>query len=80
MLFVGHAKQSLWSTINLAISAVNLGDAAGDELPKEKIAEIYALAAVTVRLYFPSKFQFLTVSSGVFDAEMVCDKVLGSNS
>jgi hypothetical protein len=56
-----HAAQSMWSGINLALSAVNLGDAAGDMLPKENLAEIYALAAMTIRLFFPVRCRFLAV-------------------
>lgn len=62
MFVLDHAAQSMWSGVNLALSAVNLGDAAGDMLPKDKLAEIYALAAMTIRLFFPVRCHFMAVS------------------
>ena len=49
---MGHA-----AGINLALCAVNLAEAAGDHLPVGKLAEIYATAALTVRMSFPFALQ-----------------------
>ena len=48
--------------INLALSAVNLAEAAGDTLPTETLAEVYATAAVAIKLHSPSVLQFVAVS------------------
>jgi hypothetical protein len=57
-----NVSHGMWAGVNLALCAVNLGDAAGDMLPKDNLAEIYALAAMTIRLFFPIRCHFLAVS------------------
>jgi len=60
---VGNVSQGVWSGVNLSLCAVNLGNVAGHTLATDKLAEIYALMAMTVRLYLPTAFHFLVVSS-----------------
>ena len=60
---VGKVSQGVWSGLNLSLCAVNLGNVASHTLPPDKLAEIYALMAMTVRLYLPTSFHFLVVSS-----------------
>ena len=59
---VGKVSQGVWSGLNLSLCAVNLGNVAGHTLPTDKLAEMYALMAMTVRLYLPSAFHFIVVS------------------
>ena len=59
---VGKVSQGVWSGLNLSLCAVNLGNVAGHTLPTDKLAEMYALMAMTVRLYLPTAFHFLVVS------------------
>jgi sterol regulatory element-binding transcription factor 1 len=54
-----HVSHGLWAGLNLSLCAINLGDAAGDMLSKDTLAEIYALAAMTIRLFFPARCHFL---------------------
>jgi len=58
----GNVNQGVWSGVNLSLCAVNLGNVAGHMLPTDKLAEIYALMAMTVRLYLPTSFHFIVVS------------------
>ena len=58
----GKVSQGVWSGLNLSLCAVNLGNVAGHTLPTDKLAEMYALMAMTVRLYLPTAFHFLVVS------------------
>ena len=62
---VGKVSQGVWSGLNLSLCAVNLGNVAGHTLPTDKLAEMYALMAMTVRLYLPTAFHFLVVSLNV---------------
>ncbi len=48
------------SGINLALCAVNLGESAGDSVAPDALAEIYATAALTVRMNLPA---FVAVSN-----------------
>ena len=57
-----HVSQGTWAGINLAMATVNIAEVAGDKLPLDTKAEIYTLAAITIRLFFPTKFHFLAVS------------------
>ncbi|KAH9496042.1 Sterol regulatory element-binding protein 1 [Bulinus truncatus] len=55
----GHIKGSrLWG-LNLALSAVNIGEAAKDALPKFELARIYATAALQIKASLPEGFQFI---------------------
>lgn len=47
---------------NLALSALNLAECAGDAVPAATLAEIYVAAALTVKTHFPRALHFLTVS------------------
>jgi len=58
----GNVNQGVWSGVNLSLCAVNLGNVAGRTLPTDKLAEMYALLAMTVRLYLPASSHFLVVS------------------
>jgi len=62
VLVVDHASQGMWAGLNLALSAANLADVSGDTLRKDAVAEVYVLAAMTIRFYFPSQLHFLAVS------------------
>ena len=53
----------MWAGLNLALSAANLADVSGDTLRKDAVAEVYVLAAVTIRFYFPSQLHFFAVST-----------------
>jgi len=55
----------MWSGVNLSLCAVNLGNVAGHSLPMDKLAEMYALMAMTIRLYLPTSLYFLMVSRTV---------------
>jgi len=57
----GNVSQGVWSGVNLSLCAVNLGNIAGHSLPADKLAEMYALMAMTVQLYLPTTFHFLVV-------------------
>ena len=52
----------MWAGLNLALSAANLADVSGETLCKDAVAEVYVLAAMTIRFYFPSQLHFLAVS------------------
>ena len=60
VIISGHYHMGHAAGINLALCAVNLAEAAGDHMPVGKLAEIYATAALTVRLSFPSVLQSMT--------------------
>ena len=51
----------MWAGLNVALSAANLADVSGDTLRKDAVAEVYVLAAMTIRCYFPSQLHFLAV-------------------
>jgi len=53
----------MWSALNLALSAVNMADVSGDTLRRDSVAEVYVLAATTVRFYLPTQLHFLAVST-----------------
>jgi len=52
----------MWAGLNLALSAANLADVSGETLCKDAVAEVYVLAAMTIRFYFPSQLHFFAVS------------------
>ncbi|KAI8798918.1 sterol regulatory element-binding protein 1-like [Biomphalaria glabrata] len=55
----GHIKGSrLWG-LNLALSAVNIGETAKDALPRFELARIYATAALQIKASLPEGFQFI---------------------
>ena len=60
--FKGHVKASTVQTLTLALCAVNLAEAAGCAIPTETMAEIYATAAVTVKMCLPGILQIISVS------------------
>jgi len=53
----------MWSALNLSLSAVNMADVSGDTLRRDSVAEVYVLAATTVRFYLPTQLHFLAVST-----------------
>ena len=57
---------SKMASVNLALCSVNLAEAARQAMPVETKAEIYATAAITVRLAFPSALQFFAVSIRIY--------------
>jgi len=59
---VGKVSQGVWSGANLSLCAVNLGNVAGHALSTDRLAEMYAVMAMTIRLYLPRAFHFLVVS------------------
>ena len=61
----------------MALCAVNLGNVAGHTLPTDKLAEMYALLAMTVRLYLPSASHFLVVSYFTVDGLFISLLFLG---
>jgi len=61
----GKVSQGVWSGLNLSLCAVSLGNVAGYTLPTDKLAEMYCLMAMTVRLYLSTALHFLLVSSKV---------------
>ena len=62
---VGKVSQGVWSGLNLSLCAVNLGNVAGQTLPTDKLAEMNALMAMTVRLYLPTACHFFVVSLSI---------------
>jgi sterol regulatory element-binding transcription factor 1 len=56
----GHVPLGTASGLNLALNAVNLAEVASDVLAVESVAEIYATAALSVKVGFPSSMQFLS--------------------
>ncbi|CAL1543442.1 unnamed protein product [Lymnaea stagnalis] len=55
----GHVKGNrLWG-LNLALSAVNIGEAAKDSLLRFELARIYATAALQIKASLPEGFQFV---------------------
>ncbi|CAG5122454.1 unnamed protein product [Candidula unifasciata] len=55
----GHlAGSRLWG-LNLALSAVNIGEAAREALPRFEMARIYATAALQIKASLPEGFQFI---------------------
>ena len=57
---LGHYRMGHAAGINLALCAVSLAEAAGDHMPVGKLAEIYATAALTVKMSFPLVLQGMT--------------------
>lgn len=61
--FSGHLQGGkLWG-LNLALCAVNIGEAAKDALPRWLLAEIYATSALQARDVLPDRMHFLAVIS-----------------
>lgn len=59
---LGHIKGNrLWG-LNLALSAVNLGETAKDTMFRFDLARIYATAALQIKASLPEGFQFVAVS------------------
>ena len=54
--------QSKFGGINLALSALNLGEAAGDIFNVQELSELYILAALTAQKVLPRQFLPLIVS------------------
>ncbi|XP_012940196.2 sterol regulatory element-binding protein 1 [Aplysia californica] len=56
----GHVAGSrLWG-LNLALSAVNIGETAKDALPRFDLAKIYATGALQIKASLPEGFQFVS--------------------
>jgi len=77
-----NVSQGKWSGVNLSLCALNLGNVAGHTLPTDKLAEMYALLAMTVRLYLPAACHFLVVSyfavDDLFRFRFICRPVSDS--
>lgn len=52
----------MWTGLSMALSSVNLAEAAGNALPRETLSEVYATAAVAMKLGLAKKMQFMAVS------------------
>lgn len=59
----GHISMSFTAGINLALCAVNLAEAAGPSIQPDTLAEVFATAALTLRVKCPSTLHFLAVSA-----------------
>ena len=61
-VYAGHLKGgSLWG-LNLALCAVNMGEAAKESIPRWLLAEIYATSALQVKAALPDRLHFMAVS------------------
>lgn len=60
----GRYKGGHLTAANLALSALNLAECAGDTVPVATLAEIYVATALTVKTSLPRALRFLTVSGG----------------
>lgn len=60
--YAGVVCQSKFGGINLALSALNLGEAAGDAFNVQELSELYILAALTAQKVLPKQFLPLIVS------------------
>ena len=58
----GNARFGRLSGLNLALCAVNLAEASSDQMEPSGVAQIYATAAVSMRIISPTYFQLFTVS------------------
>ena len=61
-LLAGRVSVGAWSGVNLGLCAVNMAEVSGQVLPAETRAEIYATAALSVKMAFPAALQFMAVS------------------
>ncbi|XP_070553769.1 sterol regulatory element-binding protein 1-like isoform X2 [Ptychodera flava] len=55
----GHESGGFIRGINLALSAVNLAECAGDAICKGMLAEIYTTAALQIKTTFPASLHFM---------------------
>lgn len=55
----GRVGLSPWTGVTVGLSSVNMAEVAGSALPAEITAEIYATAAVSVRMAFPACLLFM---------------------
>jgi len=55
----GHVSLSLTGSINLALCTVNMAEAAGPNIQSESLAEIYASAALTLKMKCASSLHFV---------------------
>ncbi|KAL8576347.1 hypothetical protein ACOMHN_048914 [Nucella lapillus] len=55
----GHQKGSGWWGLNLALCAVNMGEAAKETIPRWLLAEIYATSALQAKAALPDRLQFM---------------------
>ena len=58
---VVDGRACVWTRLNLALSAVNLGEAAEACLPADTMAEIYVLTAMALKPLLPASLQFIPV-------------------
>ena len=62
MFNAGHVAGSrLWG-LNLALSAVNIGETAKEVLPRFDLAKIYATGALQIKASLPECCHFIAVS------------------
>lgn len=73
--FTGYVKGSRVWGLNVALSAVNIGEAGKDLLSRFDLARIYATAALQVKASLPERFQFLAVSKIVMPLPPIASKV-----
>ena len=59
----GHATVGSMSAVNLALCSVNLAEAAHNTLPQETLAEIFATAALALRVAMHGTLQIFSVST-----------------
>ena len=62
LCYTGQKRVNAVSGLNLALCTVNLAEAAGDTIVPETLAEMYATAALGLRVEFSGPVQFLAVS------------------
>lgn len=62
--FLGKYTGGHLAAANLALSALNLAECAGDAVSVATLAEIYVAAALRIKTSFPWALHFLTVSAG----------------
>lgn len=57
----GHLKGGSPWGLNLALCAVNMGEAAKESIPRWLLAEIYATSALQVKAALPDRLHFMAV-------------------
>ncbi|KAK3100385.1 hypothetical protein FSP39_019112 [Pinctada imbricata] len=59
MHLTGNVPGSTWWGLYITLNAVNLAEAAGNTMPLTQLAEVYAMAALRVKIGLPWKLQYL---------------------